>query len=182
MIFTPLPLEGVYRIDLDKREDERGFFARLYCEREFGSHALPTHWVQMNTTFTKNRGAVRGLHFQREPKTEAKVVRCLKGAIYDVVVDLRQGSPTFGSWLSFELNEDNRTMLYVPPGFAHGLQTLTENCELLYLHAEFYSPECEGGVRCDDPSLNIEWPLPIDHLSERDQRLPLLRDIKPILL
>lgn len=180
MIFTPLGLDGAYRIDLNKKIDDRGFFARYYCETEFASHGLETKWVQMNTTLTKTRGAIRGLHFQRIPKAEAKVVRCLRGGIWDVIVDLRSGSSSFGKWLSIELNEDNRSMLYIPKGFAHGFQTLTDETELLYMHSEFYSAEHEGGVRYDDPELRINWPIAILDISERDKKHPSIKEVKPI--
>ncbi len=182
MVFTPLPLAGAYRIELEKIGDDRGFFARYFCSREFEARGLQTQWVQINTTLTQKKGSIRGLHFQRTPKAEEKVVRCLRGAIFDVLVDLREGSPTFGKWLGVELNAQNRSMLYIPKGFAHGFQTLTNACELLYLHSEFYAPECEGGIRYDDPLLHIEWPLPVRSISQRDEMLPTLQDIKPILL
>jgi len=182
MIFTPLKLEGAYLIDLEKREDERGFFARYYCEKEFESHGLETKWVQMNTTLSNEKGTMRGLHFQREPMAESKIVRCLRGSIWDVIVDIRKNSSTFGKWISVELKENNRTMLFIPKGFAHGFQTLVDYTELLYMHSEFYSAEQEGGIRFDDPSLNINWPLPVSIISERDKTHPLIKNIKPILL
>ena len=180
MIFTPLSLPGAFRIDLDRREDDRGFFARVFCAREFEAHGLPTLFVQMNTSFTRATGTVRGLHFQRPPMAEAKVVRCLKGAILDVIVDLRAGSPTYGQWTSVELDEDNRAMIYVPPGFAHGFQTQRPDTELLYLHSQFYSPGHEGGLAHDDPQLDIPWPLPIVGVSARDATFPTLDALEPI--
>lgn len=180
MIFKKLGLNDVFVVDLNKIEDERGFFSRYYCKDEFKTHNLETQWVQMNTTFTKNKGTVRGLHFQREPMLEAKTVRCFRGSIWDVIVDLRKDSSTFKNWLAIELNETNRSMLYVPKGFAHGFQTLQNNCELLYMHSEFYSPQYECGIRFDDPELNINWPLPIEFVSNRDSNLPQLNEITPL--
>lgn len=181
MLFKPLPLAGAFLIDLERREDDRGFFARFYCENEFAAHGLETRWVQMNTSLSRQTGTIRGLHLQKPPKAEAKVVRCLRGAIWDVIVDLREGSPTFAKWYATELNEDNRSMLYIPKGCAHGFQTLQQNSELLYLHSEFYSPEYEGGLKFDDPDIAISWPLHVTELSARDQNLPLLKEwIAPI--
>ena len=174
MRFTPLPLAGAYLIDLEKKEDERGFFARYFCENEFAKQGLFTRWVQMNTSLSREKGTLRGLHFQRPPKAEAKVVRCLRGAIWDVIVDLREGYQTFGLWYGAELNDQNRTMIYVPKGFAHGFQTLTENVELLYLHSEFYSPEHDSGISAQDPELAIPWPEPIKKVSTRDLGFPTI--------
>ena len=182
MIFTSLDLTGAYLIQLDKKIDERGFFARYYCEKEFAERQLEVRWVQMNTTLTSHKGTIRGLHFQREPMTEAKVVRCLNGAIWDVIVDLRSGSSTFGKWIAVELNAFNKSMIYVPKGFAHGFQTLADDTELLYMHSEFYSTENEGGINYQDTTLSIRWPLPISMVSERDKKHPLITDIKPISL
>ena len=182
MIFKPLALGGAFLIDLEKREDSRGFFSRYFCEKEYSAHGLETRWVQMNTSLTRQPGSVRGLHFQRPPKAEAKVVRCLTGAIWDVLVDLRMGSPSFGKWLGFELNDDNRTMLYIPKGFAHGFQTLKPDTELLYLHTESYSPEHEGGLKYDDPTVGVNWPLPVGDLSPRDLVHPNLHQLTPITL
>jgi len=182
MKFTPLTLSGAFLVDLEKREDKRGFFARYFCEKEFSTHGLETRWPQMNVSYTQEAGSVRGLHFQRNPKAESKVVRCISGAIFDVLVDLRVGSPSFGKWLGFELNEVNRTMVYIPKGFAHGFQTLLPNSELLYMHSEIYNPECEGGVKFDDPILNIVWPMPIADISARDLNHPNLTQVAPIEL
>lgn len=180
MIFTPLPLQGAFRIDLDRREDDRGFFARLFCAREFAAQGLPTVWVQANTSFSTAAGTLRGMHFQRPPMADAKLVRCLRGAILDVIVDVRAGSATFGQWTSVELDEDNRAMIYVPPGFAHGFQTLRPDTELLYMHAQFHSPEHEGGLDCNDARLAIPWPLPVTGLSPRDATFPTLDALEPL--
>ena len=174
MRFTPLPLAGAYLIDLEKREDDRGFFARYFCENEFAERGLSSRWVQMNTSLSREKGTLRGLHFQRPPKAEAKVVRCLRGAIWDVIVDLRKGSQTFGQWYGADLNDINRTMMYVPQGFAHGFQTLTDNVELLYLHSEFYSPEHDSGISAQDPELAIPWPESITQFSTRDLGFPTI--------
>lgn len=180
MEFFPLPLKGAYRIQSDRNEDDRGFFARLYCAREFTTYGLGAEWVQINDSFSRKRGTLRGLHFQLPPKTEVKVIRCLRGAIWDVIVDLREGSKTFGKWHGERLDDSNRWMMYVPKGFAHGFQTLQDDTELLYLHSEFYSRNHEGGVRFDDPDLAIVWPLEPSVLSDRDRHQPLLQEIHAI--
>jgi len=177
MIFTRLEIPGAYRIELDRKGDARGFFARLFCEEEFAAHGLATHMTQMNTSYSAAKGTLRGLHFQRAPKAEAKVVKCLRGAIFDVLVDLRQG-PTFGQHHAVELTDDNRSMLYIPEGCAHGFQTLTEDAELLYLHSENYAPDLEGGVHY--ASLGIDWPLPPTNLSPRDAAFPPLTKMEPL--
>lgn len=180
MIFHPLTLHGAFRIALDPRGDDRGFFARLFCTEEFRAHGLVPEVVQMNTSFSREAGTVRGLHFQRAPAAESKVVRCLKGAIRDVIVDLRAGSPQFGQWEAVVLTAENRDMIYVPPGFAHGFQTLLPDTELLYLHGAAYSPDHEGGLAHDDTDLAIDWALPVINLSPRDVALPRLRDLEPL--
>lgn len=180
MIFTPLPLVGAYRVDLELRGDDRGFFARMFCAEEFAAHGLAATWVQSNVSFSAVEGTLRGLHFQRPPKAEAKLVRCLHGAIFDVIVDLRAGSATFGQWASVEIDAENRAMVYVPPGFAHGFQTLQPGTELLYLHSEAYSPTHEGGLAHDDPHLAIPWPRPVTGLSPRDATFPRLDQLDPI--
>lgn len=182
MIFSPLSLPGVYRIEIEKRGDARGFFARAFCAEEFAAHGLDPNLVQINASFTSMPGTVRGLHFQRPPKAEAKVVKCLRGAILDVAVDLREGSATFGQHVAVELTGENRSMLYLPQGFAHGFQTLAPDTELLYLHSEYYSPEHEGGVHHADPTIGIKWPLEVSEVSERDKGLASLESIEPIRL
>lgn len=182
MIFTALPLAGAYRIDLETREDERGFFARLFCDREFAAHGLETRWVQMNNSQSRARHTLRGLHFQRPPQAEVKVVRCLHGAIWDVLVDLRAGSPTFGQWAGAELSADNRAMLYVPRGFAHGFLSLSDEAEILYLVSAHYSPAHEGALRWDDPQVAIAWPATPTAISDKDARAPLLRELAPLEL
>ena len=182
MIFNELPLQSAYTIDLDKREDERGYFARLFCLEEFKNQGLDISIVQMNTTLSKKSGTIRGLHFQRPPKMETKIVRCIRGSIWDVLVDIRESSPTYGKWYGAELNDNNRTMMYVPKGFAHGFQTLADNVELLYLHSEFYSKKNEGGLLYADKTVNIDWPLPVSDISERDKVHPMLSELNPIRL
>ncbi|MCU0421870.1 MAG: dTDP-4-dehydrorhamnose 3,5-epimerase [Bacteroidia bacterium] len=180
MIFTPLDLHGAYLIDLEKKEDHRGFFSRLFCVNEIKNHELQFNCVQMNTSFSTQKGTLRGMHFQREPKLEAKIIKCIKGAIADVIIDLRKNSPTFGKWKMLELNDNNRSMMFVPEGFAHGFQTLSNNCELIYWHSNFYSAEFEGGVNYADPILNINWPLKVTEITQRDIGHPMLNEIRPI--
>lgn len=180
MKFVPLPLEGARRVELEPRGDSRGFFARLFCADEFAAHGLETRWVQCNTSLSAAAGTIRGLHFQRPPMAEVKLVRCLRGAIWDVIVDLRQGSPTFGRWHGERLDDQNRSMIYVPQGFAHGFQTLTDGVEMLYFHAEAYSSAHEGGLRWNDPTVGIKWPLELTEQSARDAEFPGLDDLEPI--
>ncbi|ASY63462.1 dTDP-4-dehydrorhamnose 3,5-epimerase [Sinorhizobium sojae CCBAU 05684] len=180
MKFGALPIAGAFLIDIEERKDERGFFARTFCVREFASQGLETVWVQMNTSLTKRKGSVRGMHFQRRPSAEAKLVRCVKGAVFDVIVDLRKGSPTYGHWHGVELTHENRTTIYIPTGCAHGFQTLEGDTELLYLHSAFYSPEHEAGLRFDDPDIAISWPLPITEISLKDRQHPSLTQLGSI--
>jgi dTDP-4-dehydrorhamnose 3,5-epimerase len=182
MQFQRLGLGDITLITLDERKDDRGFFARLFCCEEFQAQQLCTKWEQINTSLTKHKGTVRGLHFQRPPSAEVKLVRCIAGAIFDVAVDLREGSDTYGHWMGVELNIENRQMLYIPAGFAHGFQALEDNSEIIYFNSMSYSPQLEGGLRCNDSSLNIDWPLPISGQSERDRLLPDLSDLEPIIL
>lgn len=172
MIFTKTPLEGAYLIDLDRIGDSRGFFARVYCADEFRAHGLVTSFVQVNTSLSAARGTLRGLHYQRSPRAETKLVRCIRGALWDVILDLRRGSSTFGKWFGAELSAENRRMMYVPKGFAHGFITLTNDVEALYFVDEVYSPEHERGIRWDDPKFRIEWPLEPVELSEKDRGHP----------
>jgi dTDP-4-dehydrorhamnose 3,5-epimerase len=174
MKFTRTSLSGVWLMELELREDERGFLARTYCEKEFAEHGLNTRWPQCNLTLTRKRGMIRGMHFQADPKPEIKLIRCTAGAIFDVLVDMRRGSPTFGKWEGCELTGENRRTFYVPVGFAHGFQCLTDNCEVFYQMSEFYFPELARGLRWNDPAVGIQWPIPNPLLSERDRNLPLL--------
>jgi dTDP-4-dehydrorhamnose 3,5-epimerase len=168
------PLAGLHVVQTRPVGDQRGSFARLFCAVELAPLGLPGPIAQINHSFTAAAGTVRGLHFQRPPKAEAKLIRCLKGRVLDVAVDLRAGSPTYLKWHAVELTPENHLAFYLPQGFAHGFQTLTPDCELLYLHTECYSPEHEGGLRHDDPALGISWPLPAAGLSERDRAHPLV--------
>ena len=182
MIFKPLPLTGAYAINLEKKEDHRGFFARSFCLDELAKQGLEMKIAQMNTTLSKKRGTVRGLHFQRPPKAEIKIVSCICGSIWDVIVDVRKDSPTYGKWYGLELNDSNQTMMYVPKGFAHGFQTLVDNVRLLYLHSESYSAKDEGGLLFNDTAIDIKWPCPISGISDRDNHHPMLAALKPINL
>ena len=174
MKFTQTTLAGLWVIELEPRGDERGFLARTYCEREFAEHGLNTHWPQCNLTLTKHRGMARGMHFQADTKPEIMLIRCAAGAIFDVLVDVRPNSPTFGRWEGFELTSENRRTLYVPGGFAHGFQCLVDNCEVSYQMSEFYFADLARGIRWNDPQIGIRWPIPDAVLSERDKNLPLL--------
>jgi len=174
VIFTELALRGAYVVDIDRREDERGFFARSFCREEFARHGLSTEISQCNVSFNHRKGTLRGMHYQIPPKSEAKTVRCTRGTVYDVIVDLRDGSPTWGQWISVNLSENNSRMLYIPEGFAHGFQTLEDDSELFYQMFAPYSPEHARGARWDDPALRIDWPLPDLIISERDRAFPML--------
>ncbi|MDP2355400.1 MAG: dTDP-4-dehydrorhamnose 3,5-epimerase [Beijerinckiaceae bacterium] len=174
MHFHETPLAGAFAIDLDEKPDARGFFARSFCAAEFKAHGLTTVIVQSNLSFNHLRGTLRGMHYQSEPATEAKLVRCLRGAIYDVIVDMRPASLTYLQHFGIELNEANRRMLYVPEMFAHGYQALTDGAEVSYQVSAFYAPECERGLRHDDPGLGIVWPIPVTAISEKDTAWPLI--------
>jgi len=168
MIFTETKLKGAFIIDIEPREDERGFFARSWCEDEFKKHSLNPRLVQCNISFNKKRGTLRGMHWQVAPFAEAKLVRCTRGALYDVIIDLRPDSPTFKQWISVELTAENRRAVYVPEDFAHGFQTLMDNTEVFYQMSEFYHPENARSVRWDDPAFGIEWPSGPRIISRRD--------------
>ena len=172
MKFSETPLKGAWTIDLEPRGDERGFFARAFCQNEFAEHGLKRDIVQANLSYNPKRATLRGMHYQIPPHAEVKIVRCTRGAIYDVIIDLRAGSPTQFEWFGVELSADNRTALYVPEGFAHGYQSLTEESEVFYLVTEFYAPGSERGIRWDDPRFGIRWPLPDPVLSPKDAAHP----------
>jgi dTDP-4-dehydrorhamnose 3,5-epimerase len=180
--FIELPLSGAFRVELEPRGDVRGFFARLFCAEEFTARGLVKGWVQCNTSFTAAQGTVRGLHFQRPPMAETKLLRCIRGAIFDVIVDLRAGSPTFGQWHGELLDDQNRTMICVPEGFAHGFQTLTSDVEMLYFHSAPYSAAHEGGLRWDDARVAVDWPLGVTEISGRDAAFAGLDALEPICL
>lgn len=168
------PLDGLTRVERRRIEDARGFLSRLYCRDALAEVGLAEPIAQINHSLTRMRGAVRGLHFQHTPHAEDKLVSCLRGEVFDVAVDLRAGSSTFLQWHAERLSADNGAALYIPKGFAHGFQTMTENCELLYLHTAAYAPDFEGALNVLDPALGIEWPLPVADLSARDREHPLL--------
>jgi dTDP-4-dehydrorhamnose 3,5-epimerase len=168
MKFLPTPIEGAYLIELEKREDERGFFARFFCEKEFGAAGLETRFVQVNNSLSKDEGTLRGMHYQLGDSAEVKVVRTLSGALWDAILDLRPGSATFGQSFGAELSAENRRMMYVPRGFAHGFLTLTPDTEALYLVSAFYDGPSERGVRWNDPNFNVQWPAAPKVVSEKD--------------
>ena len=174
MIFTETPLKGSYVIDLEPIGDDRGWFSRTFCEKEFNKIGHNVYWVQLNHSFTKEKGTIRGMHFQTPPYGEIKLVRCISGAVFDVIIDLRKDSPTFLNYFGTELSSINKKMIYIPKGFAHGFQTLTDDCELIYHHSEFYTPNSEGGIKYNDPTIAIKWPIPMQSISERDNLHPLI--------
>ncbi len=172
MLFQKTKLAGIRLIDLQPASDDRGFFARIYCEREFTGHGLVTSFPQHSTSFNARKGTLRGMHYQRAPHGETKVVRCTSGSIFDVVVDVRDDSPTRGQWQGFELSADNRRAVYIAEGFAHGFQALTENAEVTYMISAFHVPDAAAGFRYDDPAIGIVWPLPVSTISPRDLGWP----------
>lgn len=174
MRFTPTKLGGAYIIELEPFRDERGFFVRMFCKNDFKQIGFDKEIVQINHSLTRKKGCIRGLHYQIPPFCETKIIRCIYGAVFDVMVDIRKDSPTFLQWFGMELSEDNMRMALIPEGFAHGFQTLAENAELIYHHTAFYSQEHERGLRFDDPRFAIPWPLPAGAISLKDQQYPLL--------
>jgi dTDP-4-dehydrorhamnose 3,5-epimerase len=173
MRFLPTKLAGAYVIEPEPREDERGLFARTYCRDEFAALGLNVAWVQCNVSFNRRQGTLRGMHWQDEPHAEVKLVRCTRGAAFDVIADLRPTSPTYRQWVGVELTADDRRAVYVPAGFAHGFQTLTDGTELFYQMSEFYHPDLARGARWDDPALGIEWPPTARRIiAERDLSFP----------
>lgn len=179
MIFTPLRLEGALLIETQKIVDERGFFSRMFCEERFREHGLATHWVQMNNSVCERAATLRGLHFQREPLSESKLIRCINGSIWDVIVDIRQGSKTYGEWCAAELSDENRLMMYVPPGFAHGFISLTDGAEIIYPSSQKYSAAHEGSMHWSDPTVRIEWPITPAVVSAKDAAAPFLSELQP---
>lgn len=172
MKFEPLALPGAVLVQIEPHRDERGFFARTFCQEEFAEAGLPTRFPQANLSSNTLAGTVRGMHFQAPPHEEPKLIRCVRGAVYDVIIDLRPTSPTYRQSLGAELNQDNHAALYVPPGFAHGFQTLADNSELLYMMGQTYNPQAARGVRWNDPAFAVSWPLPISIISQRDATYP----------
>lgn len=178
MVFTETPLAGAFILDVEERRDSRGLFARTYCRKEFEEHGLDGNLIQGNLSFNHRKGTLRGLHFQYPPAAESKLVRCTRGSILDVIVDLRPESPTFLRHTSVELTADNRRSFFVPVRFAHGYQVLEDGTEVAYLTGAYYAPEYEGGLPYDDPRLAIQWPLPATEMSERDRRWNPLHEVE----
>jgi dTDP-4-dehydrorhamnose 3,5-epimerase len=178
MIFTETKLKGAFIIDLDRKTDERGFFARAFCQQEFREHGLKSVIAQANLALSVTKGTLRGMHFQYPPAAESKLVRCSRGALLDIIVDLRPESPTYLEHISVELSEDNMTALYVPERFAHGFPALRDNTVTSYQMGEFYKPNAESGLRYDDPRLALKWPLPVSVISPKDQAFHTLREIE----
>ena len=176
MKFTETPLTGAFVIELEKRGDERGWFARAFCEREYAAQGLNHRIVQANTSFSAIKGTLRGMHYQLTPKAEDKIFRCIRGVIFDAIIDLRPDSPTFLKSFTVELTAENRLALYIPKGFAHGFMTLAENTEVFYFVTEFYSPEHERGIHYNDPKFGIRWPMEPAVISDKDCNL---RDFDP---
>jgi len=168
MIFTETVLKGSFVIGLEPYVDERGWFARTYCKNEFSKIGHQKEWVQLNHSFTSQTGTIRGMHYQLPPFSEIKLVRCIAGAVYDVIIDIRKDSATFLQYVGVELSAANKKMIYIPEGFAHGFQALTDDCELIYHHSQFYTAGIEGGLRYDEPKINIKWPLQVTSISQRD--------------
>lgn len=174
MKFSETPLKGAFVVELQEVSDDRGFFARAFCAREFEEHGLKPVVAQINLSFNERKGTMRGLHFQQAPATEAKFMRCISGAIYDVIVDLRPDSPTYRRHFGLELSAANRKALYVPEMFAHGYLALTDGAQAYYSASEFYAPGVEHGLRYDDPALGINWPIPVENITQKDANWPLL--------
>lgn len=175
MVFAETELKGAFLVELERREDERGFFARTFCVREFEAHALKPPIAQCNISFNNIRGTLRGMHYQAPPEAEIKLVRCTRGAIFDVIIDLREDSETYLRHVAVELSEDNRRALYIPQTFAHGFQTLADKTEVFYQMDRIYTPGFECGRRYDDPAFAIEWPLPVVSVNSRDANWPLIK-------
>jgi dTDP-4-dehydrorhamnose 3,5-epimerase len=180
MIFTETKLKGAFIIDLEFHQDRRGFFARSFCVKEFESHGLKPTIAQCNLSFNYKKGTLRGMHYQKHPSAETKLVRCIQGSIYDVIVDLRSNSPTYLSYIGVELTAENRRALYIPEMFAHGFQTLTDDTEVLYQMGDFYAPEYACGYRYDDPAFGIEWPLAVQEISDKDKNWSLFEKVEVI--
>jgi dTDP-4-dehydrorhamnose 3,5-epimerase len=174
MIFTETELPGAFLVDLKRLEDERGFFARSFCKQEFTEHGLDPCVAQCNISFNRFKGTLRGMHFQMPPHAEAKLVRCTRGVLYDVIVDLRPASSTYLRWIAVELTAENRKALYVPQGLAHGFQTLEDETEVFYQMSEFFAPDFARGFHYADPDVGVSWPIPVNVISEKDRLLPYL--------
>lgn len=176
MIFEEIRLNGAFQITAQPFEDNRGFFTRWFCENEFRDYGLETSFVQCNQSGTIGRGTIRGMHFQMPPFAEVKLVKCIVGSIYDVIIDVRKDSATYLNWYGVKLSAQTRNMLYIPKGFAHGFQTLEEESEIIYLVSNYYNKEHENGIRYDDKSVKIEWPLERTKISDKDLAIPLIED------
>ncbi|HRO85728.1 MAG TPA: dTDP-4-dehydrorhamnose 3,5-epimerase [Niabella sp.] len=176
MIFSSTPLKGSYIIEPERFIDNRGWLARYFCKKEFEKINHNKEWVQMNHSFTTKKGTIRGMHYQVAPYREIKMIRCIAGVVFDVIVDLRKDSPTFLKWFAIELSAQNKKMIYIPEGFAHGFQSLSDDAELLYHHSEYYTPGAEGGIKYDDLLIKIEWPLPVSVISVKDSAHPYLNN------
>jgi dTDP-4-dehydrorhamnose 3,5-epimerase len=172
VIFHKTPLKDAFTVEPEKRGDDRGFFARVFCQQEFGQAGLVPNFVQVNNSLSAKKGTLRGMHYQLAPKAEVKLVRCVRGRLWDAILDLRPDSPAFGKWFGAELSADNRLMMYVPRGFAHAILTLTDDVEAFYLVSEFYGPEQERGIRWNDPKFSIEWPIEPSEISPKDAAWP----------
>jgi dTDP-4-dehydrorhamnose 3,5-epimerase len=174
MKYTEIHLKGAYIIELEPFRDSRGLFARTFCKKEFKKIGHHKEFVQFNHSATTHKGTIRGMHYQVPPGAEIKLIRCVSGSVYDIIIDVRHKSPTFLSYFGVELNEENMKMIYVPEGFAHGFQTLENNAQLIYHHTQFYNPEYERGIRYNDPAVGIEWPLEAVNVTEKDKNYPLI--------
>jgi len=181
MIFTETELAGAFIVDLARHEDNRGFFARVFCQQEFEAHGLKPLIAQANVGSNRYRGTVRGMHFQFPPAAETKYVRCVRGAVLDIIVDLRPESPTYLQHVTVELSAKNQRGIYIPERFAHGYQTLEDDTDTIYMVGEFYTPGVEGGLRHDDPALGLSWPLPVDVISEKDRAWKPFSEVGPEL-
>ena len=176
MKFTQTPLKGAYVVELEPIQDERGFFARTYCKNEFSSIGHTKEFVQFNHSMTKYKGTLRGMHYQIPPSSEIKLIRCISGSVFDIIIDIRKDSPTFLKYFSIILSDQNFRMIYVPEGFAHGFQTVTDNAQMLYHHTAYYTPSNERGIRYNDPLINISWPESPINITVKDQNYPLLNN------
>ncbi|WP_439481872.1 dTDP-4-dehydrorhamnose 3,5-epimerase [Cyclobacterium plantarum] len=172
MIFTETELKGAFILEVERIVDERGFFGRTFCQKEFEKHGLETGIAQANMSFNKKKGTVRGMHYQVAPYQETKLVKCTSGAIYDIIIDLREDSSTYGKWIGVELSGENNRMLYVPKDFAHGFITLEDNTSIQYLVSQFYTPGSERGIKWDDPKFDLKWPIEVSVISEKDNSHP----------
>ncbi len=173
MKFFKTPLNGAFIIDLEKFQDERGFFSRLFCSKEFNNYNLNHNFVQVNNSLSSNKGTLRGIHYQMNPMAESKLVRCISGALYDVIVDLRINSKTYKKWFAINLTSENRKMIYVPEGFGHAFLTLEDNTEAIYFASQFYSPDHELGLKWNDEEIGIDWPIEPKYISDKDKKNPI---------